>query len=198
MNKQIALILLSRLTDAAYLDRTSGIVQVLRRMDQISQDGPLIEKRIPYAHDASLIDNTVSGNAMIPNSAFKSCLYFEDQGISKVSAGTRGITYDSRMRLVCWMNMRLAFGDYNTAKTALVMADIISRLTTVRNFNSGFFSTLNCSVTNIPAQNAAIFQDYDYSEVEAQYMMPPFDFFALELNIRFTVPQECIDIALST
>lgn len=192
MNKTIALVLLQKLSGETSLDRVSGIVQVLRRPVQIAEDGPIIEKRIPYAHDASPNDLATMAKAMIPNSAYKSCLYFEDGGIQSVTPVRRGWQFESRMRLVCWLNMLKVHGAYDTFQSSLIMAKIIRRVT-VENYHDSFFSRLNCSVIGLPVQDAAIFAPYDYDEAHTQFLMPPFDFFALDLSCSFWIANECLD-----
>ena len=191
MNKQIALLLLSKLSDATYLDRTSGVVQVVRKYFE-AEEGFKTEKRIPYSHSATFQELATMDKAMIPNSKHKSCLYFEDRGIDS-SGYVRGIVqYTSRMRLVCWLNMQIINGMYDPTATAKIMADIIFRLLEIQNLNEDPFSRATVKLMGIAEQSQDIFSAYDYAETQTQYLMPPFDFFAIDLAVTFSISKTCL------
>jgi len=191
VNKQISLILLSKLGDATYLDRTSGVVQVVRKYNE-TDEGFKIEKRIPYAHSATWQELATMDKAMIPNSKFKSCLYFEDKGID-IGQDVRGnVQYTSRLRLVCWLNMNIINGIYDPTVTSKIMADIIFRLLAVQNENSDPFSRVTVKLAGIAEQSQDIFSAYDYAERETQFLMPPFDFFAIDFAVSFTMSKSCL------
>ncbi len=194
MNKSLSLILLDKFSDASYLDRTSGVVQIVSKYFEVADGGPKYEKKIPYATSATLQDLATMAQAMIPNSAYKSCMYFEDQGI--LINGQRGpmINYVSRMRLVCWLNMIRVLGYYDSDHTAKIMGDVIGRLTGVQNFNADPFSRITVTIGGIAQQNAQIFSDYSYDEREGQYLMPPYDFFAIDITVNFWMPAACLPV----
>ncbi len=195
MNKEIAKILLATLDGATYLDRTSGVVQVVVKQVVIDQEnGVAVQKRIPYSDSATLVEAAKMHNAMVPDSKYKSCLYFEDGGVAvNTPENVRGEEYLSRLRLVCWLNMERIAGRYDTDMTAKIIADVMKRIRTVRNQNSGVFVAINPVVRSIPVQDAAIFAPYDYDETISQYLFPPFDFFALDIETRFRLGNPCIE-----
>jgi hypothetical protein len=190
VNKQISLILLSKLGDANYLDRTSGVVQVVRKHSE-TDEGFKIEKRIPYSHSATLAECSTMDKAMIPNSKHKSCLYFEDKGIDTGQDVRGNVQYTSRLRLVCWLNMNIINGLYDPAVTSKIMADIIFRLMEIQNQNEDPFSRVTVKLAGIAEQSQDIFSAYDYAERETQFLMPPFDFFAIDFTVTFSISKEC-------
>lgn len=190
MNKQIALLLLSKLSDATYLDRTSGLVQVVRKYFE-SEEGFKTEKRFPYSHSATFQELATMDKAMIPNSKYKSCLYFEDRGIDSSGMIRGNVQYTSRLRLVCWLNMQIINGLYEPAATSKIMADIIFRLLEIQNLNEDPFSRVTVKLTSIAEQSQDIFSAYDYAETQSQYLMPPFDFFAIDFLVSFSMSNTC-------
>jgi hypothetical protein len=196
MNKQLALILLDKLKDASYLDRTSGIVQVITRVTE-GDGGIRVEKKLPFTSFATYEDYGNAEKLMVPDSRFKSCLYFEDNGVIQQNAsavrGVRGATYESRIRIVCWLNTLIISGAPDMLLSAKVMADIVKRLTQTPHFNSEPFININTSIATIPAQDDRIFSQYDYDATRTQYLMSPFDFFAIDLLVNYQIPDACLN-----
>ncbi len=194
MNKELAKIFLGTLYGATYLDRTAGVVQVVIRKVMVDQEnGISIERRVPYSDSATFEEAGKMSQAMVPDSKYKSCLYFEDQGIAVGDTfGGRGPVYTSRLRVVCWLNMERIVGAYDTAVTTQIMADVIKRIRALNNSNKGVFISIRPKVVAVPIQDAAIFSPYNYDETVSQYLMPPFDFFALDIETTFTIGDPCI------
>jgi hypothetical protein len=195
MNKEVANILLAALDGATYLDRTSGVVQVVVRQVIVDQEqGISITKRVPYSSSATFLESAKMSEMMVPDSRYKSCLYFEDSGIvTSEPLNVRAVQYLSRLRLVCWLNMKDIAGGYDTAETAKIMADVMKRIRKLENSNSGVFIAIRPRITNIPIQSQVIFQNYDYDETVSQYLFPPFDYFALDIETTFRLGDPCIE-----
>lgn len=191
MNKQIAIILRD-LCSAPYLDRTCGLVQTFDRVIE-GDNGISVVKRIPVTTSASFqeCNTSLTQFDMIPNSKYKGMLYFEDGGITGQTPVRNGIEYISRIRLVCWLNTKLIKGEQDPLLAGMIMADIIRKLGG-NPFNSAPFTRITVQVANIPVQDKAIFKNYDYSEQQTQYLMAPFAYFALDLNVSFAVPNSCL------
>ncbi len=193
MNKELSLVLLSKLSGLTYLDHTSGLVQVFEKTIPIDGDSQFtVKKRIPVTSFATNIECNTSMDqvAMIPDSRYATLLYFEDGGITATVAVRGGIGYESRLRIVCWMNTNMITGNSDMLLSSKAINDILEKLITGP-FNSPPFTRIIVSVASIPAQDRSIFSPYDYSESETQYLMPPFEFFAIDLNIKFVIPFAC-------
>ena len=191
MNKELSLALLSKLSDIVYLDRTSGCVQVVESV--IEGDNSLsITKKIPVTSLATYTDTIDNAQLvdMIPDGSYMGMLYFEDNGINNAVKKTGGMSYVSRLRLVCWLNTQRITGKSDMLLCSRVMSDVIERIT-AGVYNSGPFLRIQANVENIPVQDSAIFSKYDYSETQTQYLMAPFEFFAIDLVVNFIVPFNC-------
>lgn len=197
MNKQIALLLLSKIKDAPYLDRVSGVVQVVSKTE--STDGGLTyTKKIPYSSTATADDLGKVDAAMIPDSGFKSCLYFEDGGLRVLGNVRDGLRYQSSLRLVCWLNTDMINTDEDKLMVAKVMPDICSKWGTIETFNEAPFTQVKVTGMTMPPADSNIFSPYDYDEKATQYLMFPFDFFAIDLTVEFTVVNACLAPVIST
>jgi hypothetical protein len=46
-------------------------------------------------------------------------------------------------------------------------------------------------------KSSAIFSKYSYDEAVSQYLMYPFDFFALNITLEYVVPAACIETMIA-
>lgn len=199
MNKQIALILLDKLLSAPYLDRTSGIVQVLKKTEIIDDSGFKITKDIPYTSFATYEQCGKPENMMIPNSNFKSCLYFEDNGVIPRGRKRTSSVFESKLRLVVWLNTLRITGNHDPLIAGKIMADVVQRLTAVNHFSGNpFCIDMTVTITAILPQDINIFSRYSYKDSEKPFLMMPYDFFAMDLSTSFTMPDYCFNAVIPT
>ncbi len=129
-----------------------------------------------------------------PDSDKKSVLYFEDLGIQFLDKNVREVVYQSRLRLIGWLNLA-HFVNGGCSMSAQVIANIVKELPFSQPINiSGDMNLTKVKVIacqELP-KNADIFLRYSYDEPRDQYLMYPFDFFAIELTTEFTLPYQCI------
>jgi hypothetical protein len=195
MNDQLSILLVTeKLSSISYIDKKSGIAKVYSMVKE-GDGGKAVTKRIPvstYTTAQQCNNKTIRQYDLIPDSRLKGLLYFEEiapiRPIEKKAAGTR---YESKLRLICWLNPVLLDSDTSAAGVSIkVMTDIISKLTNEQFFHdpSQYFSSVNVTVDNIPEKSAQLFSRYDYDEKVTQYLMYPFDYFAIDLSIKYLVP----------
>ena len=129
-----------------------------------------------------------------PDSNKKSVMYFEDLGIQFVDKNVKEIVYQSRLRLIGWLNLR-HFVNGGCSMSAQVIANIFTVLPFSQPINVAGDINLTklrvISALELP-KNADIFLRYSYKEEKTQFLMYPFDFFAIELTTEFTLPFSCI------
>jgi len=219
MTKELSLILLQKINDAPYLDRKSGLVQTFDKVMEMTDAGA-ITKRIPVTAFATLAQcNNQRMTHMIPDSSYKGMVYFEDYGTRPTGPDRSGYSYSSNIRLVCWLNTNRISGSADMLLSAVIINDLIKKLTANKLGNyslprylitdAGFqlitddgipllsegggvqFTKLNVTVTAIPVQDNRIFSKYDYSEKETQYLMSPFEYFAIDLSVNYSIPAAC-------
>lgn len=187
---------MNRLLTLPYIEKFGGVVQTIQKV--IPQEGnKSIVKRIPVSQvhqdqPCSLIDMEKETIQFLPESKLKGMLYFEDNGISLDTSkrSTSMNFYRSRMRLIVWLNQKLISPKFDIGLSSIAMNEIISMLG-VSYGSSEIFKNMNVIVTNVPPANASLFSEYDYNEKETQFLMPPFDFFGIDLEIRFGISKGC-------
>lgn len=196
MNKYISLILMQRLLDLPYIDKPGGMVQTLKKVIPNAEGKPVV-KRIPFSavHQAPANCDLSQATALqfVPESKLKGMFYFEDNGSSPdTGIRTTSLTHwRSRLRMVVWLNQKKLTETYDITFASKVMNEMIGKLL-VRSENHEYFKLLSIEVGNIAPQTASIFSDWDYNEEETQFLMPPYDFFAVDFDIRFGIPRNCI------
>lgn len=186
MNKTLSLILLNSLGNIPFIEKKSGVVQVLEKSIQTSS-GPVI-KKFPFSTLATVKEIQQADTKLVdmtPDSSFKGILYFEDNGINlgRKSASTQ--EFISELRLVVWLNKTAGIS------RSSAMLDIISRVTK-GSVSSGEIFGAWTKVKSIPPVSSEIFGEYDYDEAKSQYLLPPFEYFALDLSVTFRTSKNCI------
>lgn len=179
MNVIIAAIIKDLLVPLPYFDRAAGLVQTIQSEDNSESKGRTI--KFPVEVDLS------GGNlmAMVPDDSIKGMFYVEDGGIRPEG----GEDYSSDLTIVCWLNPKKISAMVD-AVSVNAMADIISALKA--NINEAPVTRLRFSVTGIPVRSADIFAKYNYQESDTQYLMPPYDFFALKVRASFRLSKSCL------
>lgn len=178
-----------------FVEKMFGTVQTVEKTEEAS--GTFIKKRFPVATE-HISENCLIRNEEIasPDSSLRGILYFEDNGTAKSNKILSGnqLRFDSRLRLVCWINRNKVKADAYIEISGLLIADILNKLSVDRIISEvGFFRNLKTEVVSIPPQNANIFSAYSYDESVNQYLRPPFEFFAIDLKITYSVNPNCIE-----
>lgn len=189
MNNKIAGILKGYLLTLDWSDKVSGLVQTASVR---TQEG--VEKSYPISCDITA-DACKKGayQDLCPDSKKKSVMYFEDKGCSMVERVGSRLKFQSSLRLVGWLNLKLiqeagcdsevtgcgSIGDY--------VIEVIKVFPTSPISSPDFVSFM---VSNIDEaeRDVSIFSKYSYSETGVQYLLHPFGFFALDLTMNFTIP----------
>lgn len=197
MNKELAAELNKRLGDLAFVEKQAGLVQVVEFQAAVSgkESGAVDSfrlERFPMSVDLDYEEcKKRKERDLTPNSKLKGISYFEDMGIFPLPKTRNGLQYESRLRFVCWLNRKLLTGDDYSHIVTHTMGYVINTLTK-EPFNAGPFTRCMVTVRSIPIASKALFSAYTYEESVTQYLMPPFEYFAIDFGIRFSVPYACL------
>lgn len=196
MNKELATLLKSKLSALPFIDMLAGLVQTVTTEERDANGVAKIQKRFPVAYDTNDTRNCTVGpeRMLIPDSSRRSIIYFEDFGSSATNESRgqlRGMS--SSIRLICWLNRAKLVGDNYTEISGRMMSMILDKLITRNPENNGMFTKLIVKVARIPPQDPALFGRYTYSEVDRQYLRPPFEFFGIDLACTYFVNSNCIN-----
>ena len=193
MNQSIANIIRGHIEDLDFIDKIAGLTAVTSFMIDEA------EKTFPVACCVSA-DDCKDGayNDLMPNSQYETVIYFEDNGVTfEKMEGTRKF-YISNVRLVCWINAAKILGDYcqdGTACTlsAHLIAEIIRALPQFPE-NHAPFDHVYSEVTGQVVRSNSIFSAYTYDEKHSQYLMYPYDYFALDIQTKFAICLDSTDV----
>lgn len=187
-------ILKSKLVGLSFVDKLAGLTQVA--VDVKADASPPVVKRFPVAcsvlgKDCSDAENRLSD--LMPDSKLRSVIFFEDiTGITFFGQERNELIFRCRPRLVGWINQK-KLGKNECSVTPLIVANIIKAFGTGRRFNDGLYIKTMINVIGEVAKTPAIFNKYTFSEIQNQYLMYPYDYFALDLSVEFRINADCID-----
>lgn len=190
MTNDIGNIVISKIETLPFIHKYAGVVRSLSYTDTV--EGKQIKKTFPASAQITL-EQCESGKYrdLYPDSSKKSVLYLEDMGARFLR--NEGVLnyFNARYQLVCWLNLPL-LGYASTEYSSIAMQGILSRFPTTP-FNSGIYSRIKINVTTQLPKSINPFQKYTYNESVNQFLMYPFDYFVLELDVDFVVNKRCLE-----
>lgn len=192
MNATLAEIFKGYVAPLAFTERLAGLARLITINEQTESGS--IRKTFPVAFDVCETD-CVAGKYkdLTPNSNKKSVLYFEEISAPQwVEQARSNFRFRSVIRLVGWLNLK-KLGLTNNTWSADAIIQILAKIPQ-KPFNNG--NLLKIKVTNISeaektAQN--IFGKYTYDEAVNQYLLYPYDFFALNFTVDFEINPACYE-----
>lgn len=186
MNEQIAYVLKSQLDGLNFVDKIAGLVRPMT----LNLNGQ--KKVFPVACDVST-DACVKGayQELIPNSKYKSILYFEDLGLTMEYREKRRVYFSSRMNLVCWLNIKRLAECGLCVISPQVLLMVLANLPEFP-ISSDIYREIWIKAYSEVPKSVAIFSRYTYDETIAQYLLSPFDYFCLQMLIQFWVDLDCV------
>lgn len=194
MNAAIANILKGYLTPLSWVEHAAGLVKPLIKLTSVPKDGKMIVTRdvFPVSCDVSWADcQGGKYKDLIPAQKYRSIIYFEDLGCVKVSNDGGYHNWKSRLKLVGWVNMSKF--NFNGCYLSPLLIQSIEKALPDYYFNSPPYAKIQVlSVSELP-KDATIFSKYTYKEEVMQYLMFPFDYFALQIDTEFSISPDCID-----
>ena len=192
MNNLIANIVVDYIKDLTWIDKLAGMTQVAK-VSEKSGDVK-VEKRFPISCQMSYEDACKDGcyNDLAPDSSKSSIVYFEDGSLSLVKSERGRLYYESTIRLVAWLNYQRLRGGCGSTGTYII--DIIKALPDFPQ-NIGDMLGVSIKVSSQVPRSDAIFGAYTYNEKQTQYLMVPYDFFALNITTSFYIIPECNELA---
>ena len=191
MNQAIANILKGHIEDLTFVDKIAGLVST-QYMTITDENGNKVQKAYPVACCVTADDCKEGAyNDLTPNSAYKTVIYFEDGGVSFVRAQGNFRHYQSRLRLVCWINVAKKYEDpcYTDVPCNASTNIIIEIIRAIPNFpaNHDPLMQVRFEVMGQPVRDNSIFGRYTYNEMQTQYLMAPYDYFALDITTDFAI-----------
>lgn len=191
MNEAIADIIRDYISDLSFIDKLAGLVKAVT-VEMRAPDNTTVQKTFPVACCVTADDcKTGAYNDLVPDSRYKTVIYFEDRGTSFVRSQGPMKYYTSNLRLVCWININkiteaTCKEENPCTYAAHLIVDIIRHLPT-HPVNVSPFSLVYHEVVSEAIRSNDIFAAYSYDELHAQYLMSPYDYFALDIRTDFSI-----------
>ena len=192
MNQAIAHIIRDYIGHLDFVDKIAGLTSIAT-FEIRGPDNTLKQITVPIACCVTPEECGREGAYydLMPNSQYKTVIYFEDGGISFVRNESNWKYYTSNLRLVCWVNIEkililMCKADSPCTYSAHIIAEIIRHLPQFPQ-NISPFSFVYSEVTAQVIRSASIFGSYTYDEKHSQYLMSPYDYFALDIKTDFAI-----------
>ena len=202
MNAGIAELLRDRISAFAYVDKIAGLVRPVSFQRageltnyeiagrQLTAQAQSKVVTVPIAID---VDDPLSCDEaaildLVPDERYRTIVYFEDRGVTIGERQGRG-TRVSHIRLVCWINTTKLNGNNFAGDT--IMQDFEGALNGAP-YNSDAFLGIRHRVESFPAKGPGLFGQYTYPEGVRQYLMWPFDAFAIDIATEYMPNPACL------
>ena len=185
MNDAIAELLRDRIESLAFVDKICGLVHVVTKQRA--------GKEVTIPVGINVTDALQCGDAeildMVPDERYRTIVYFEGAGITNTRSRTRGTTWTSKIRLVCWVNTKKLNGDPMAA--GKIIREFLGQLHHGP-YNDGAFMGIRHRIEGMPIQGPELFSRYTYNEAVRQYLMPGrFDAFGIDIITTFRENPNC-------
>jgi hypothetical protein len=194
MNVDIANIILGTIDHLPWLDKYAGMTRTVVQT-QVGDGTKPVKKYFPVACNVTDSECVKQGTLkdLVPDTKYKSILYFEDNGTQVLGSDARFINLRSTLRLVSWLNgKKLGYDGCSISSIAVI--SILKEFALLFNpFNNGNFVNIKINAISEEVKSPNIFSKYSYDESTTQYLMHPFDYFALNIQVNFSVPFNCVD-----
>jgi hypothetical protein len=188
MNQAIGVAFRNIFETLLWHERTAGIVTVATKL----VDGKI--KRFPVYRESPPLPCDVQDSLydLVPNDTYRSIIYCEDRGTKVDTSTDRRIphvahNYISSIRVVCWYNsLRIDGNEYE------IVWDLMKRLENAAPISP--IVRMEVHFVGQPAKTSEIFGRYTYDEVETQYLMHPYNYFALDYEVYYALNlRDCVD-----
>lgn len=198
MNQTIAGLLKYYIEDLNFVDKIAGLVQTVY-LNVTNEDGIKVQKSFPVSCNFTAEDcKNGLYNDLAPDSKYKTVIYFEDGGITFNKREGNIACYISSLKLVCWINVAMLQADWcGGGIPCTIGADIIKMILCAlppHPVNITPFIQFYPVIISEDIRNNSIFSKYTYNELQTQYLLYPYDFFALNIRTDFCLcTADCSD-----
>lgn len=186
MNQAIATIIKDQIDGLSFIDKIAGLVSTT----YMTIDG--VQKAFPVACCVTADDCKAGAyNDLTPDSKYKTVIYFEDEGVSFKESRGNYEYYTSNLRLVCWINVQKLLNEgcldcLPCSVSATIISKIVKSLAIFPANIPPMYQVL-IKVMGQEIRSNSIFAKYTFNELQTQYLMSPYDYFALNIQTTFAI-----------
>lgn len=185
--------LLPYFTTLNFADRVAGIAYPLE-LPTMDENNTTVLKKFPVIEN--LTKNQCDGNdyiSLVPDDSLKSLIYHELISDRIDEDNDSYQQHTATVRLVAWFNLR------NINEHLTNCEQLLQLINNKIPFQIADFSTayrITCETIDKRIRDKSIFSSWTYSESEKQYLIYPFDFGHLTLQISYRLNKCAEDIVL--
>lgn len=193
MNVDIGNIVIGKVASLPFVDKYAGAVKVLSYKDPASDN---IVKRFPVDCNMDL-ENCKKGKRYLdlcPDDKKKSVMYLEDLGIRMVQREGNYTFWRSSFDLVCWLNLPKIGYQEGCSYSTLAIGGIQKKLLVQQFHALGAYQYITINIIGQRPKTENPFAKYSYDETVNQFLMYPYDYFVLNLEIDFRMDIRCFKI----
>lgn len=179
-------ILIDKISSLNFVDKIAGIVKILSYKDKG------VTKTFPASVKLTF-EECEAGRYMdlAPDSSKKSVIFLEDRGTRFIKREGKRLYFRSSVSLICWLNMP-KIGYQGASFSALAVGAIIGKFPDMA-FNSGIFNMVFIQPQGQDPKTVNPFQRYSFDETVNQFLMYPYDYFSMPIDIEFMITKDCLN-----
>lgn len=175
-----------------FIDKLAGLVQPISMSEQ-NESGASLTKIFPISCSTTFEEccNNKAYKDLIPNSKYGCMVYFEEEsGVELVEETRNGRKYKTSFLLVGWVNQK-KLGTDECSITGKIVNTFINALS-VKPFNNDIYTSIQIEVSGQNPKSVNPFSKYTYDADNTQYLMAPYDYFSVKIDVNFVVNSQCI------
>lgn len=187
MVNEIGNIIIEKIKDLPFIDKYSGVVKPISFKTDAG-----VKKTFPAA--CVLTEEECRRGDykdLCPESGKKSVLYLEDKGARLLKKEGGVFYWRASFDLVCWLNMP-ALGFTDCSYSAIAIMGILSALPASPIPSQGIYSRINFIPVGEVSKATSPFLKYSYDETINQYLLKPYDYFVLNIDVEFAINKACL------
>lgn len=188
---EVGNIIIGKINGLPFIDKYAGVVKPATYSDEG------VKKTFPISC-ALDITQCKKGDYMdlCPDSSKKSVLYLEDKYIRFVSREGNDYRFQGSFDLVCWLNLP-KLGLEQCSVSAKAILSVMAQFSATP-ANHGIYQKLLITPLGQNPKSINPFAKYSYDESVSQFLLYPFDYFVLPLQVDFVVNKKCVDEFLTS
>lgn len=182
----------------SWTERYGGVARTIE-IPQEAADNRVINKTYPVRKDLSA-DQCFRQNRymeLVPDSLYKSLVYFEQLGDFKQQKGgpARSVIFAGRVRLVYWLNYQKqgVEDDGSHLVSGHVAAQLVKSLETNKVITAPFSGNVQYDNFSIVESTPAIFSKYSYDQNVQALLFYPYDYGAIDFDVLFMYGKDCLN-----
>jgi hypothetical protein len=179
-----------------WVERYGGLVRPAVKTYIDENSGLIYNKTYPVSCDVTEKDCWEKGRYadLIPNDKYKSITYFEQRGAVTVKASSFGgrdmLEFNAPLSFIAWLNLpKLGISECSTPVfEASAIKMFMEKITPEMPYKAHEVKVI---IDSLNPRNEGVFTKYSYGD-KLGLLLYPFDFFSINLNIRWFVQPHCL------